>query len=489
MQPPSAASLQYPVAPSPAQQGAEAFARAPQENADKAQKLAESKAATATAANTTAEAPGKQEADIAENAAKKMTADSAIQTQAYANLYRVASMPNIANVPGGIKMLQEAADKAGIPIPKTINGLPDTESLKKLSAVPAKPWAQWTPAEKQASKALKPEERSLPDDAPATAKSDPVEVPVTQAGITALMKPVADAEKLIGQGKGNLQALQGAALSAYRSLKARGADTSVVDPYLNDNHTAINPEYVNQQVGAYVKSQMDKERALGIHYANEDKVAQEKVAQTKYQWEHPSANQRMQLDIAERRIQNQAQQAGVRTQLAIGNLNARVQSLHDAEARGNVQMAGAIATQATQALGGMQSRLTQTTNVISTMSQNPKLRNSPEYKNLVDQASDLQAAITNNGPTFQANADMARNQQAQTYAQIRGGQPNVTIQQAPINVNVTSPGAPQFQTYGGGFQIPKGAQTGTIHTSKGDVKGYTIDGKTFFDAKTGKPIT
>jgi hypothetical protein len=445
---PTGGQLSYSTVSPAAVQGAQAFADAPQANADKAQKLAEAQAGTATAKNTAAEAPGKQAADVATNEAALSEAQQKKQTIALSNLARVSAMPNVANSPAGLKMLKTAADAAGLEIPKTVNGLPDIDALKQMTATPVKNFSELSTAEYKDQQARPPADRTNFPGAPADWMSRKAVTPLTEKGLEQAHAPVMKAEALFAAGKGNTynlaQNLLAAAQYEKAQLTAHGESTEGVDNILTADGKSLRPEYLKQKAVDLAQATADKEKALGVHYTDEDKVAQERVDQTVRAWENPSAYQKLQIGLGDRRIASAAANNASRIAIAGANLNARLQSMQYAQQRGDITLAGTIAKDAQSAIGSAQSRLTSTTNVLNSMAQNPKMRKSEQYTNLLNQATDLQNFISTNGPTFQATAENARGEQARMYQQITGQQaaaPNVTV-------NLTTPGGPQGQQFG-----------------------------------------
>jgi hypothetical protein len=430
------------------------MADAPQANADKAQKLAEAQAGTATAKNTTAEAASKQAADTATNEAAFAEATQKKQQVNTANLSRVAGMPGIANSPAGLKMLKTAADAAGIEIPKTVNGLPDVDAIQKMTAAPIKDFSEATPAEYKDQQARQPGDRTPYRNAPADWMTRKAVTPLTEKGLEQAHAPTMKAEALFAAGKGNTynltQNLLAAAQYEKAQLTAHGESTEGVDNILTADGKSLRPEYLKQKAVDLAQATADKEHALGVHYADEGKIAQERIDQKTYEWSHPSAYQSGQLSLGDRRIASAAANSAARIQVAQANLGARLQSMQYAQTRGDITMAGTIARDAQSAIGSAQTRLTSTTNVLNTMAQNPKMRKSPQYEALLNQANDLQGFITTNAPAFQATAETARGEQARMYSQITGQQaaaPNVSV-------NLTIPGGAQGQQFGSQAQHP-----------------------------------
>lgn len=453
---PPGSALQYPVKPTTAFQVDQAASQAPQANADAAAKMAETQAAKQVA--------------TAEGAQAELAAQKAQDQQ----LMRLASIPGIERSPMGQKAITDRLKTLGVNVPRDESGAIDMAAVKALLTPPIKPWAEWTPKEINDELALDPKLRQLPADAPEEARTKAANVPITEKGYEAIMRPVQMAEAAIGKGQGTYKGLEGAALSAYRALVSRGADTSVIEPYLNADKTGLSDEYVNQQAGALVDAQIDKLHKLGIYYQDETKVREEQIKEKKYEWEHPSAYQRGQLSVQERGLELRARAEASRTSIALQNLQARWASVQNSRENNALRATafGAsfyqnITNRAGEALGKARSQLATTTNIINTMSQNPKMRKSPQFQGLVDQASALQNFIDTEGPTLEAEQATGSQGIANIYSQITG---NKSLQMPasfpPITVNVTTPGAAPGTTYGGGkaSAIPPGTQPGgTLH--------------------------
>jgi hypothetical protein len=363
-------------------------------------------------------------------------------------------MPNVQNSPAGLKLLKTAADAAGLEIPKTINGLPDIEALKQMTATPVKNFSELSTAEYKDQQARPPADRTNFPGAPADWMSRKAVTPLTEKGLEQAHAPTMKAEALFASGKGNTynlaQNLLAAAQYEKAQLTAHGESTEGVDNILTADGKALRPEYLKQKAVDVAQATADKEHALGVHYADEGKIAQERIDQKTYEWSHPSAYQSGQLSLGDRRIASAAANSAARIQVAQADLGARLQSMQYAQTRGDITMAGTFARDAQSAIGSAQTRLTSTTNVLNTMAQNPKMRKSPQYDALLNQASELQGFITTNAPAFQAAAETARGEQARMYSRITGQQaaaPNVTV-------NLTAPGGPQGQQFGSQAQHP-----------------------------------
>lgn len=455
---PPGSALQYPVTKPALTQAAEAAAAAPQDVADKQAKLAESQTA-------------KLESDL-----KGQQANDAI-------LSRLAAVPGIEKSPYGQKALTERLKTLGVEVPKNELGQIDMKAIQAMITPPMKPWEQWTPAEKNAVAGEDPKLRSLPPDAPEAARTMPANVPITEKGIEALMKPVQTAEAAIGKGTGNMQGLQAAAISAYKTLSSRGADTSVVDSYLNPEHTALSDDFKTQQAGQLVDAQIDKMHKLGIYQADENKWREQQIAEKKREFDNLGANQKARLSVEESRMNQQASLAAQRLTLARENLQARWTSVSNAKQNTGLRATAlganiyeGLARNALTEMGNAQTKLTQTTNVINTMSQNPKMRNSPLFKNLVDQASDLQDFIQQNGPALQAQAVAGQAGLSNVYSSITGNQAQPMPQQIPpLRIVVSSdpnrvPAPPPGQAFGSqAQQYAKGAPVP-------DAQGYKFTG-------------
>jgi hypothetical protein len=467
---PTGGQLSYSTVAPPSVQAAQAAAAAPQANADAAQKLAEAKAGTQVAQEQGVEAATKKQ-DIAS-----------------ANLYKTASMPGIENSAGGLKLLKAAADAAGVEIPKTVNGLPDVAALKKMSAIPAKPISQWTPQEIVAAKALSKEDRAaiLPDDAPDSLRNSEAQTPITEKGQEALMKPVQAAETAIGKGTGNLQALQVAALSAYKTLKAKGGDTSVVDPYLNADHTALSDEFKNQAAGQLVDAQMNNLHSLGIFRTNETDLRQKSIDEKRREWGTESANVKAQQTTAGMRLQQQAAQFSSNLSIKQQNLTARLSSITNS-ANANTLRAGTLGMNmfenqvkdAEKVQQDAENDLNKVRTNINSYLNTPNADvSNPIYIGLAQQATGLNDAINGNaakGITGSKTVLQAARQSANIgIANIYSGITGQTASPTNVNVNVTTPGAAPGTKYGsnsGNSQYKKGSAVP-------DAPGYTFNGVT-----------
>lgn len=429
---PTPQSMTYSVAPNPLQELGQAVHDAPLANAQQKQQLTEAQEGAAAA--------GARQAQ--DEIAKSQAQDQA--------LARYASIPGIEKSPQGQKMLAERFKTLGIPMPTNEAGLPDMAAIRAIIQPPVKPWNQWSPEEVSKEMALDPSLRNLPADAPEMARTKAANVPISEAGYKAIMAPVQRAEEMIGKGTGNFQGLQGAALSAYKTLVARGADTSPVEPYLNADHTGLSDEYKNQMAGTLVDAQIDKLHKLGIFQQDEIKLRQEMIDQKKYEWDHPSAYQKGMLNVQDRRLAQQAQQTNARLSIMQQNLQARWTSI--ANARDNLALRSTAFgmnaySRMIQVAGGelskARSQLTSTTAVINAMVQNPQMRKSPQFQNLVDQANALQDFITTNGATLDQEQQQATQGLAGMYSQVTG-QPSTVANPPPrIDINVTVPGQQQ----------------------------------------------
>lgn len=431
---PTGSALSYNVVAPPSVQAAQAAAAAPQANADAAQKLAE-----AQAGKQTAQAQGVQ-ADLA----KQQAGDQILQ--------RLAQTPGIEKSPMGLKMLTERFKTLGMELPKDETGAVDMKAVQAMITPPIKPWSQWTPAEKNAVVSEDPKLRSLPADAPESARTMPANVPITEKGVEALMKPVTLAEAAIGKGVGNMQGLQAAALSAYKALASRGADTSVVDAYLNPEHTGLSDDYKQQQAGQLVDAQIENLHSLGIYRADEAALRGKSIDEKKREFDNLGANQKAKLSLEQMKYQTQAAQFAQKMNMQQQNLTARYASISNS-ANANTLRAGALGVNmyenqikdAEKAQSDAERTLTSTANSINGYlnTANADLTN-PTYLGLVKQAADLRKTIDANAPQLQAAKEAARSGIANIYSGITG-QPA-----APVTVQVVTPGAAPGTTYGSG---------------------------------------
>ncbi len=437
---PTGGQLSYSTVAPPAVQAAQAAAAAPQANADAAQKLAE-----AQAGKQTAQAQGVQ-ADLA----KQQAGDQILQ--------RLAQTPGIEKSPMGLKMLTERFKTLGMELPKDETGAVDMKAVQAMITPPIKPWSQWTPAEKNAVAGEDPKLRSLPADAPDAARTMPANVPITEKGVDALMKPVQLAEAEIGKGRGNMQALQAAALSTYKALQSRGADTSVIDPYLNADHTALSDDFKGQAAGQLVDAQIGNLHSLGIFRADEASLKDKALAEKKREWGTASANVKAQQTTAGLRLQQQASQFSQSLSIKNQNLSARLQSISNS-ANANSLRAGTLGMNmfenqvkdaekvqqdAENNLGKVQANINSYLNT-----PNADITN-PIYTALAQQASDLNDTINGNAAKqitgSKAVLQAARASANSGIASIYSGITGQTA--APVTVNVTTPGAAPGTTYG-----------------------------------------
>lgn len=433
-------NLTYPVAPNVAQEFSQAQQAAPLAAAQQKQQLAEAQEGTAAA--------GARQAQ--DEIAKSQAQDQA--------LARYASIPGIEKSPQGQKMLAERFKTLGIPMPTNEAGLPDMAAIRAIIQPPVKPWTQWTPEEVSKEMALDPSLRTLPADAPEQARTKAANVPITDAGYKALMAPVQRAEELIGKGTGNFQGLEGAALSAYNALKARGADTSVVDPYLNADHTGLSDEKKSQMAGTLVDAQIDNLHSLGIYRTDETKLRQEMIDQKKYQWDHASAYQRGQLSLGAQRIQAQASQAAAKLSIAERNLTARWASIGNSAQANQIRL-GALGVnyyqnylkQTNDAMKDGEAQL-QKTNALITSMIDAGQTDSPVFTGLVNQAASLQKGIDTNAPIVDAETAKAQQGLAGIYSSVTGN-PSTVVGAPPINIRLN-------------VQTPPAAGGDQSHTSK-----------------------
>lgn len=476
---PDASAVVYPVTKPAVTQAAEAFAAAPQNVADQQAALAGAQADKAKAG----------EAQVQADLGKQQATDQILQ--------RLAQTPGIEKSPMGLKMLTERLKTLGMDVPKDETGAVDMTALKAMITPPVKPWAEMDAKEKNDFWAQNPKDRTVPAGAPADAATRAAVVPLTQAGINALMTPVTKAESEFGLGKGNPKALEAAALSAYKAISARGGDTSVIDPYLNADHTKLNDEFLEQKAGELVQAQIDNLHSLGIYRTDEAALKAQMLSEKKREWNTESANVKAQVSFKERQQQQQASQFAQKMSMEERNLSARYASIGNS-ANANTLRAGALGmnmyenmlkdTDRDQSVA--QTTLNRTQSLITSMlNANPNLDlTNPVYVGLTTQAASLQKAITEGAPQLQAAREAARGGIANIYSQITGQPAQPAGGATNVNVNLTIPGGAPGQRFGSQASAPPpGAKTGTIHTSRGDVKGYTVDGKMFFDM-SGKPI-
>jgi hypothetical protein len=468
---PTGSTLQYPVVAPAAQQWAQAAQQAPQQSADAAQKMAETKAATATAQNVSADAASAGEAARAKNAADKAAAEQQLQRTNSEKLFRTASMPGVERTPMGLAKLKQGLDAIGVEMPKTPNGLPDIAAIKALVSPKAKTFQEMTPQEKAAEAAEKPGDRTFHEGQPDDWQSRPAVTPLTEKGAEFLHAPVVKAEAALAAGKGTAQALKMAAISEYNALVAKGADTATVDQILNKDHTDLSPEYKNQAIDQFAQTQLDNIRSLIGFRADEGKLKQELIDQKRYQWDHPSAGQRLTASTMSARMAQQAFQFQIKAGQAERNLDARWASIQNSTDRNAITRSEAYLRQTEAAQNAAQGEIDKIRSSVTLMVDNGKTRD-PRFQPMVDQAAALQKKLDANRPIVDAALNQAQQAAAGVYSGVTGN-PSTVV-------------APAGQKYGSGGGVPPGSQPAATMNGKPIYLNSAGTGYVFADGSEAK---
>jgi hypothetical protein len=407
---PDASAVVYPVVKPAVTQAAEAFAAAPQAVADQQAALAGAQTDKAKAG----------EAQVQADLGKQQATDQILQ--------RLAQTPGIEKSPIGLKMLTERLKTLGMDVPKDETGAVDMTALKVMITPPIKPWAEMDTKEKADFWTQNPKDRTIPPGAPADAASRAAVVPLTQAGINAIMSPVTKAEAGFATGKGNPKELEAAALAADKSLAARGGDRSQLDPYLNADHTALNPDYVNQKAGELVQAQVDNLHSLGIFRADEEQMKTRLLEEKKREWNNPSANVKVMATVKERQLQQQASQFTQKLDMQDRNLTARYASISNSATANmlrlgqtGINMYEAQLKDTAKAQADAQNTLDRARSWMNGYLNTPNADiTNPVYTAALTRATALQKSIDDNAPKLQAAREAANNGIASVYSQITG---------------------------------------------------------------------
>jgi hypothetical protein len=454
---PPGSALTYSTVAPPAVQAAQAAAAAPQANADAAQKLAEAQAGAATAKNTTAEAESKQEADVATNQANLAQAQQQKQTIALSNLARVSGMPKIADSPAGLKMLKTAADAAGLEIPKTVNGLPDIDALKQMTATPTKAFSELSAAEYKDQQARPPADRTNFPGAPADWMSRAAVVPLTEKQLEYFHAPVVKAEAAFAAGKGNAYNMAqnlAMAINTERNIKKQHGESTVdedasIEPDPNrPGKFRLTEELRRQKAADVAQSDVDKARALGLHWAAQEGAVKRREDERVREWGTPSANARLSAGTAAARASALAAQRSISNAMAQTRIANTDRAFDAAVANKDYDRAAALAKIGLEESDKAEVRKTQTVNMLNNMSSD-FMSNHPDLaQQLTDQAT-ADKGYAENSDKYHAAVRAADANRAATMSKIMGGGGTTTLTvNVPPGQNNPTPGAPPGQNYG-----------------------------------------
>jgi hypothetical protein len=374
--------------------------------------------------------------NVAENAEKvaaaKAATDQAGAQQDDLHLSRIApalaANPALANTPAMKAILGPILQRRGFSPGQDGNWDPKT-----LSGIlnPQKPFSAWTQEDVDKAMASPPEQRVLPPDAPDWLKTEQVRTPMTPVGLNQVFTGLAAKEKLLSDAKSGYQPamfLQDVQQTKKR-LEAAGnfAEAASLNEYLNADGTGLNDAFVSRHVGEQAQAEIDKIHSLGIHLANEDEYKTDREKDLKSQFDRTLTFKYADLQGKERIAMANAQRAQTRLDQSQTRLNAYLQSVDLAKQRfqrtgvqDDFRIYKAMLTGSSGELDGAQKSLDGVTAQINSMSQNAKLRNSPLYQSLIDQAASLNQFIQTQGPMLRAEQYDASQSIARTYSQITG---------------------------------------------------------------------
>lgn len=449
---PTGSALSYSTVAPPAVQGAQAAAAAPQNVADAQAKLATTK-------SITAEEPSKQEADIATNQAATAQARQQKQTIALSNLARAANMPNIGNSPGGLKLLKTAADAAGLEIPKTINGLPDIDAIKQMTATPVKNFSELSTAEYKDQQARPPADRTNFPGAPKDWMSRAAVTPLTEKQKEYYHTPVVKAEALFASGKGNAYNMAQNLASALLTERAvdlqHGEDTSDVDhmlklddkgqPVLTNGKPSLSEDYLRQKAADVAQADVDKARALGLHWASQDNAVKKREDERVREWGTASAGQRLTAGTAAARASALATQRSISNAMAQTRIANTDRAFDAAVANKDYDRAAALAKIGIEEADKAEARKVQTVNTINNMSSDFQSNHPDLVQQLTDQAT-ADKGYAENSDKYHSAVTAADMNRASIMSKITG-QPATNFK-IDVNVPTATPGAPPGQNYG-----------------------------------------
>jgi hypothetical protein len=256
-----------------------------------------------------------------------------------------------------------------------------------------------------------------------------------------------------------------AALSTERAVKIQhGEPTGDIDFMIEKDPSRpgrfrLTKELLKQRAADVAQADVDKAKALGLHWAMQDDAVKKREDERVREWNTPSAGQRLTAGSAQARMAAQA------TQRSIQNAD-RQRSLAQTDARFDAaiqnkdyDIAAANARVLNAQVGSAKTNLNSTVNTLNNMSEQFRNDNPTLVENLVSQATADQSIVSKQS-SYSAAIQAAGQRRADAMALIRGN-PGSTVNVAPpsISVNVATPGAAPGTQYGGhqykiGSEVP-----------------------------------
>lgn len=447
---------------------AEAAVNAPANAADQQAKLA-------VARETAAEAPLRQQA-----------AQQAADDQTLARLTPALTGPQGASLfgtPAMRSILGPILQRRGMAeYPAEIGAVKDL-----IAPSTVKPLNQWAQDDIAKALAVPAEARQLPsDDGSALStylRSAPVRTPMTGATIQNEFTRLGKQENLLFDAKsgytpGAFLADISSTIKRFRAAGNTGDAEALAGSYLNADGTGLNEAFVERHVGERYQAEIDKIHKLGIHLDNEDQFKEEREKDLRAQFKQTMTWRTDKLKADEKLAYAKFQQgqqrlvdSQTRLQGYLRSLDLSEQRFQQAQTRDNFQVYKGVVDKANTELVDARKSLASVTAQIQLMSQNPALRDSPLYNDLLTQAGGLKDFIDTQGPILQTRANDAQNQMWRDYSAITPGTLHPT---GPLTTDPTKINPPRLGA------LPPGAQT-----NPKDPTRYWLKGQ-FYDVKSGQ---
>jgi hypothetical protein len=207
----------------------------------------------------------------------------------------------------------------------------DPESIKSLVTPPVKPWSQWTPQERVQERALPPEMRSLPPDAPEAWRTAPAQAPLSGTSENFIIKRATDAINNLSAAKSQPNVALRQVLSARQELVVAGASTAALDMYLDPSHTQFDDGIKHQYASEYAEAQIHKMEALTGTAVDHEKVYKALTERKIQEFDSGDARANRRLDQGDRALTIRQQALAVQAQTHADNLKARWASISNTQ--------------------------------------------------------------------------------------------------------------------------------------------------------------
>lgn len=377
----------------------------------------------------------RREATVAQDQAVKAQSDAAA-TDAHTKQLQVLirgaqASPEFAESPLFRQAVENHLKSVGMAVPLGPDGHVDVKALERFTS-PIKPYAEWTAKEIADARALPPELRHLPPDAPESLKTSPAVVPITPVAESKIYTDLDSMLKTAGSAKLPKNVLLANIQSARQRLATAGLSTAPVDVYLNADGTDLSDMMKEQIASDYAQSEMTKMDRLGIAAVDRAQVQNRLLQERMREFDQKQNLAERKFTLSERREQadeaNKAslaakrtadvQQGWQRVQAEVTNAMTNKNRLAQATANQRLQ---AFAKLWQDAVNQRDANLRSLQNAVT-----QRGKNAPLNPELVNQTSALDDLIKQIGPEYAALQAQVTGQPARDYTLVTGSPSTVS---------------------------------------------------------------